>query len=53
MKDNTVAKLIRVLGIIVLLAAFINSLEYALSDYDVRTNILVKAVLDQTNRADY
>jgi len=44
-------KIIKIVGIIILLAALIANLQYAFTDYGLHDNTLVKDVLDQTNYA--
>jgi hypothetical protein len=44
-------KIIRIVGIIILMAALIANLQYAFTDYGLLDNMLVKDVLDQTNYA--
>ncbi|MGF7082725.1 hypothetical protein [Mucilaginibacter sp. UYCu711] len=42
----------KILGILLLLAAFAANLQYASTNYGVRTNVLAKSVINQRNYGD-
>lgn len=44
-----VIKIIRILGIIILLAAFAANLQYAFQNYGLSYNMLAQPIIDQTN----